>query len=97
MCHGEGGEERCRTGVGEQEAEETAGEVGSEKLVLTKGPGLIGKGIMNYLPRLGIGLGATSSFLSGAAELAGAAFTPFGTAAMNQAQKSCACQQSGSK
>ena len=71
-----------------------AGEVVAEKAVITKGPWVAGKAIGGAFPRAAAGLLGASSFLSGVAEVAGAVFTPFGTAAMDQAQQACTCPNS---
>jgi RHS repeat-associated protein len=76
---------------------ETAGEVGAEKAVITKGPWLAGKVVANSFPSVAEGLLGASSLLSGAAELAGAILTPFGTTAMTQAVSACTCKNSAWK
>ena len=55
------------------------------------------KGHKWHFPRDCWRLGTVSSFLSGAVEPAGAVFTPFGTAAMDQAQYACTCPNSAFK
>jgi uncharacterized protein RhaS with RHS repeats len=72
----------------------TAGEVGAEKGAITKGPGLVGRALQSTFPRAASLLTGASSVLSGAAELAGATLTPFGTAAMAKAQEACTCPNS---
>ena len=79
------------------ESLKTAGEVGAEKLTISKGPGLVGRAISGVFPRAAGVLATTSSVLSGAAEVAGAVFTPFGTAAMDKAQQACTCPNSAFK
>jgi hypothetical protein len=76
------------------EAWKKAGEVVAEKGVVTKGPWVAGKAVSSSYPRAASFLFGASSFLSGEAELAGAVFTPFGTAAMDQAQQACTCPNS---
>lgn len=76
------------------EALKKAGEVVAEKAVITKGPWVAGKAIGSAFPRAAAGLLGASSVLSGAAEVAGAVFTPFGTAAMSAAQEACTCSNS---
>ena len=74
---------------GYAESLKTAGEVVAEKAAITKGPWAVGKAIASKFPRVAGGLTGASSVLSGAAEVAGAVFTPFGTAAMDKAQHAC--------
>lgn len=73
---------------------ETAAEVGTEKIVIAKGPGLAGRVVSGALPRVSAGLITASSVLSGIGEMAGAVLTPFGTAAMDAAQQACTCKNS---
>lgn len=77
----------------QQYTQENPGEgayIGAEKFVITKGPGAIGARIGG---RIGSGLIAASTGLSGVAEVAGAILTPFGTTAMAIAREACTCKQ----
>jgi hypothetical protein len=73
--------------------------IAEEKLIITQSPGAIGARIVTAVPglvignRIGAGLIATTTGLSGAAELAGAASTPFGSTAMAIAREACTCHQ----
>lgn len=71
-----------------------------EKIIATKGPGAVGARIVAAVPgslavgnRIGAGLIATSTALSGVAEAVGAVFTPFGTTAMATAREACTCKK----
>lgn len=77
-----------------------AGSIGAEKLAITKGPGVLGKALIRAYPaslslgaEAGAGLVGATTVLSGAAELAGAVLTPYGTAAMAQAREACSCKK----
>lgn len=70
--------------------------LGAEKIIVTQTPGAVGQRVVNAIPArlavgnvVGRGLITTSAALSGAAELAGAAVTPFSTFAMAMARSAC--------
>jgi RHS repeat-associated protein len=74
--------------------------IAEEKLIITQGPGAVGARLVTAVPgslaignRIGAGLIAASTGLSGVAELAGAFLTPFGTTAMAIAREACTCHQ----
>lgn len=74
--------------------------IAAEKIIITQTPGAVGARIVTAVPgslavgnRIGAGLIATTTGLSGAAELAGAVLTPFGTTAMAMAREACTCKK----
>jgi hypothetical protein len=71
-------------------------EVAAEKLLLTEGPGVLGRrmimhGTSNWSGVVGAEAMNVSSLWSGTGEVVGAIMTPFGSAAMEEAMKECTC------
>ncbi len=74
--------------------------IGTEKIVIAKGPGVAGQALMKANPgnlSIGYGVGSKlvgfSSVVSGTAEVAGSFLMPFGSVAMYQARSSCSCRK----
>lgn len=69
----------------------------AEKTAATKGVKALGKGLMKTAPQyalghgIGEGLATFGGLGSGVVEVAGAFMTPFGTAAVAEAQLACSC------
>lgn len=74
--------------------------IAAEKIIITQTPGAVGARIVTAVPgslaignRIGSGLIAATTGLSGLAEIAGAILTPFGTTAMAMAREACTCKK----
>ena len=78
---------------------EEGAKIGAEKLAITRAPQLIGAGASKLAPESLAAFGTTmagiSSFLTGSAELVGAATLPFGTVAVEAGRNACSCKAGG--